>query len=591
MTLIQRMVRYPRTLIRAIRAIRGEKPLHRRRKVVMKRIRHWIQLLLAVGWVLTTANAQIPRHVASEGATITATVDAAGTEPFTYQWRKSGVPIPGTTARSLVLRPALPTHSGTYDVVVSNEFGSTTAPPVELTILPRGLSSTGDLRLTAPPAGQAVALGGTASFTVVAVSELGLPLAYQWRREGLNLPGATGSTLTLRNVTTEDFGRYSVLVSTTLGTVLSESVRLRLLGDNPLPPAIVSQPRAVALQPGGTLALTVGATPEDSLSYQWYRDGEELKGATTATLLETNAAAGSYTVVVSNSADRIESNPARVTVTSGEARLVNLSTRGPVGGDAGSLLAGFVLAGSGDRPVLLRGIGPALTAHGVGDALSDPKINVLDAGGRVLLANENWNDHAAAGLEVQTASAQAGAFPLPAGSADAALLAKLPAGTFTLEVGGAPGATGVALAEVYDAEPDPDPSRRLVNLSARGWVGAGGLPLVAGLVVAGTAARSVLVRAVGPGLAGHGIEDGLRRPALQVFDSDQTILASNSAWEAEGNGDALRDAMARVGAFTLTRGSADACVALTLPPGAYTAQVSSLDGVAGRVLLEVYELP
>lgn len=58
-----------------------------------------------------------------------------------------------------------------------------------------------------------------------------------------------------------------------------------------------------------------------------------------------------------------------------------------------------------------------------------------------------------------------------------------------------------------------------------------------------------------------------------------------------GDGESLRLVTSQVGAFALSRGSADACVAITLPPGAYTAQVTSFDGVAGKVLLELYELP
>ena len=128
-------------------------------------------------------------------------------------------------------------------------------------------------------------------------------------------------------------------------------------------------------------------------------------------------------------------------------RLANLSTRAQVGTGEAVLIPGFVLAGDAPRRVLVRAIGPGLAAFGVAGALSDPTLEVL-RGTTVVAANDNWQAQPA-GATAATAAVEAGAFPLAAGSRDAALVLSLAPGAYTLRVAGAGGATGVALAEIY----------------------------------------------------------------------------------------------------------------------------------------------
>jgi rhamnogalacturonan endolyase len=130
----------------------------------------------------------------------------------------------------------------------------------------------------------------------------------------------------------------------------------------------------------------------------------------------------------------------------GSAALVNVSARALAGTGDRTFIAGFVLSGSGNRRVLLRAVGPSLSIFGVPGLLADPRIE-LYRGSTQIASNDNWAS--GAGVTLSDFS-RVGAFQLPLGSKDAALLVSVPAGAYTVHVKGAGDSTGVALMEVYD---------------------------------------------------------------------------------------------------------------------------------------------
>lgn len=131
-----------------------------------------------------------------------------------------------------------------------------------------------------------------------------------------------------------------------------------------------------------------------------------------------------------------------------------------------------------------------------------------------------------------------------------------------------------------------DPEDRIANLSSRLRVTGGDAQrsAIAGFVVTGSARKSILIRAIGPGLASFGIRDCLQAPRLEVRDSTGRLIAGNDGW---GNSVEIETAGDRVGAFRLNRGSRDAALLLSLTPGAYTAQVAANGN--GMILLEIYD--
>ncbi|MDB6167546.1 MAG: repeat-associated core domain protein [Verrucomicrobia bacterium] len=128
--------------------------------------------------------------------------------------------------------------------------------------------------------------------------------------------------------------------------------------------------------------------------------------------------------------------------------VVGASARGTVGTGNDTLILGFVI-GAGTRQVLVRGVGPALVQFGLSNALSDPKVALYDNTGRLIAENDNWSTSATTVTALTEAWGKTGAFPLSAGSKDAALLATLPPGAYTAHVTGVAGSIGPALLEVY----------------------------------------------------------------------------------------------------------------------------------------------
>ncbi len=127
---------------------------------------------------------------------------------------------------------------------------------------------------------------------------------------------------------------------------------------------------------------------------------------------------------------------------------------------------------------------------------------------------------------------------------------------------------------------------RLLNLSSRGTAGTGDDTQIVGFVVSAGGDTQVLVRAIGPSLATFGVDNPLADPAITIFNAAGEIIVTNDNWLAAD----VAEATSAVGAFALDTDSADAAILMTLPAGAYTAQVGNASGVAGIVLVEIYEV-
>ncbi len=125
-------------------------------------------------------------------------------------------------------------------------------------------------------------------------------------------------------------------------------------------------------------------------------------------------------------------------------------------------------------------------------------------------------------------------------------------------------------------------SSELVNISALVTLHANET-ITPGFVIGGTQAQTVLITAVGPTLATAGVANALPDPTLELFNAAGVKIAENDDWSGTAS------VMARVGAGALPAGSKDAVILVTLPPGAYTAQVKG-KGAAGAVIVEVYEV-
>lgn len=259
-------------------------------------------------------------------------------------------------------------------------------------------------------------------------------------------------------------------------------------------------------------------------------------------------------------------------------RLANISARVSVGsGDAVSI-SGFIIAGANGltKRVLLRGLGPSLQVDGapVDGRLVDPLIELHDGAGQLIATNDDWREMQAADIQ-NTGLA-------PTMDRESALVASLPAGTYTMILRAGSGSGGIGLIEVYDLDTEIN-DLRMANLSARAFVGTGDAVLIGGIIVHSTSQR-LLLRALGPELNARGVNDSLGDPALELHNADGTLIASNDNWNDAPN----RSAISATGlAPTDAR---EAAILIDSSFGPSTAIVRGAASTTGIALLEAYLL-
>lgn len=229
-------------------------------------------------------------------------VTASGTG-LSYQWRKNGANIAGATSATYTINSTTAADAGNYDVVISGSCGNQTSSAATLTI-------NAVTTLNTQPVAQTVCTGAAASFTVAAT---GTNLSYQWRKNTINITGATSATYSIAAVTAADAGNYDVLISGTCGSAGSTAVALTVN----TPVTITTQPAAQTLCALNPFTLTIGATGTGTLTYQWRKGGTPITGATSASFTIASAAVadgGSYDVIVTGACGPVTSNAVTVTV-------------------------------------------------------------------------------------------------------------------------------------------------------------------------------------------------------------------------------------------------------------------------------------
>ncbi len=387
----------------------------------------------------------------------------------------------------------------------------------------------------------------------------------------------TGSTLNIQPGVVNG----TTMVTVTSSEVAGDTVTAQFEVETNSELSIARPPRSQNIAAGDAVLFDVEAVGA-ALSYQWQHNGTPIAGATSPSLFIRGVDqddAGNYSVVVSNTVGTVTSALARLTVldAAAKSRLTNLSVRSFAGNGEETLIAGFAAEG-GTVNLVMRGIGPTLASFGVSNVLLDPEIklfNVPVAGATANLigANNDWTEFDGSAV---------GGFALPVGSKDAVLSSPFITGGNTLHINGLGDTSGMALIELYEG---PNSVGSLVNLSARTLVRAND-NLIGGFTLSGTTSRTVLIRAIGPGLNNLGITESFQDPKLSLHSSKGAIVAQNDNW---GGSTALSEAFLSVGAFGLTDPSSkDAVILTTLEPGGYTAVVTGPTGHTGVVLLEVY---
>jgi hypothetical protein len=392
------------------------------------------------------------------GATAKFTVSVSAVPGATLQWLKNGTPILGATSGLLSLSSVSSADIAGYSVVATNPLGTVTSNTANLIIAVPPV-------ITTQPVSQTVSANTNVEL-IAAASGSPAP-SFQWKKNGVSISGATQATLSLKDVTKNESGLYSVEVTNVAGWVTSNVATLVV--------------NAAAGKNSTDSSSTVGTNPS----------GPTVPG------VETPVAAG----------------------------LVNLSVRATAGAGNNALIVGFVINGSSTKPLLIRGIGPTLRDFGVAGALLDPKLS-LYSGTSITAVNDDWGTNENA-VQIVGTSTRVGAFSLADRTSDSALMATLETGAYTVQLTGKDSASGVGLVEVYDAATAG--SAKLVNLSVRAYIGNGNDVPNVGFVIAGTTSKRVLIRAVGPTLSTFAVSDAISDPQIELFKGS-TRIDLNDNW-------------------------------------------------------------
>ncbi len=296
-------------------------------------------------------------QMVSAGQTATFSVAADGNAPLLYQWERNGTPIAGAASSSYTTPPTTTAdNSSRFVVIISDKAGSVTSNPATLTVTTANVAPS----LISQPVDQTVTAGQTATFSVTASGTA--PLSYQWFKNGAAIGTATSPTYTTPAETTSDNGaRFTVTVSNAAGSVTSAAATLTVTA-GAAAPLIVSQPVSQSITAGQTATFSVTASGTAPLSYQWYKNGAAVGGATSPTYTtpaETTSDNGAqFTVVVSNSVGKVTSTAAALTVNAATFLLSATPaslTFGNVNTGASSTLA-VTLTNSGNSQVTISNV-------------------------------------------------------------------------------------------------------------------------------------------------------------------------------------------------------------------------------------------
>lgn len=267
-------------------------------------------LTVSAAAIAPTITTQPTSVSVTAGGSASFTVAASGNPTPTYQWQKDGVNIVGATGTTYSIASVAAGDAGNYAAVATNSAGSATSTAATLTV---GAAAVAPL-ITTQPTNVTVTVGGSASFTVAAS---GSPTpTYQWRKAGVNIAGATGTTYSIASVVTGDAGSYTVVATNSAGSAISNAATLTV-NSATAAPVITLQPVSQTVVQGASVSFSASASGNPALGYQWRKNGVNISGATGATYTIANAiatSAGAYTFIATNSSGSATSNAASLSV-------------------------------------------------------------------------------------------------------------------------------------------------------------------------------------------------------------------------------------------------------------------------------------
>lgn len=341
--------------------------------------------------------------VAVEGQSITLTVVATGAGPLQYQWFKDDVAITGATGAQFTISSVNPTRAGLYRVQVTNPAGTIS-------------SSTAHLAVTSGAV-------GTNRLHALSVRSY----------------SGKGADTLIMGVVVAGNGPKKVVARGVGPSLAAHSVQ-----------GFLADPQLRLYNSGGQML---------EMNEDWGGSSELKEAFADVGMFELAPSSKDAALVMKIGVGAWTSHLTSTTGTGiglmelydygasqDSSRFSALAVRGPVGAGENVLIVGFVISGTGTKEIIVRGGGPALSGVGVSGALGDPQLKLFNAQGQLIAENGDWGGSPA----LAQAFTAVGLGSWPSGSKDAAMIATLPVGLYTVQLSGVNETTGVGLIELYE---------------------------------------------------------------------------------------------------------------------------------------------